>query len=174
MKKKKFDAVGWKSYCNTKKKMLYCGAGRAGAGRAGRVRGACVLGVQGARGMRACVGHTGVARRASRRHGRWAARAQARRALKRAAAGGVSVRGRADRRRRADGRGRAAGRGCAAGRGRAAGRADGRQRRAGRAGRAQQGRQAHGLGAWVGQDYALGAPDLIFKPVFDSVFFLSQ
>ena len=27
-----FDAVGWKSYCNTKKYMLYCGAGRAGAG----------------------------------------------------------------------------------------------------------------------------------------------
>ena len=39
-----FDAVGWKSYCNTKK-MLYCGAGRAGAGRAGKARGACVLGV---------------------------------------------------------------------------------------------------------------------------------
>ena len=31
-----FDAVGWKSYCNTKKKMLYCGAGRAGAGCAAK------------------------------------------------------------------------------------------------------------------------------------------
>ena len=36
------------------------------------------------------------------------------------------------------------------------------------------GRWARGLGAWAGQDCALGAPDLIFKPVFDSVFFLSQ
>ena len=32
-KKINFDAVGWKSYCNTKKNMLYCGVGRAGAGR---------------------------------------------------------------------------------------------------------------------------------------------
>ena len=31
-----------------------------------------------------------------------------------------------------------------------------------------------GLGAWAGQDCALGAPDLIFKPVFDSIFFPSQ
>ena len=31
-----------------------------------------------------------------------------------------------------------------------------------------------GHAAWAGQDCALGAPDLIFKPVFDSVFFLSQ
>ena len=35
-------------------------------------------------------------------------------------------------------------------------------------------RPGRGLGAWAGQDYALSAPDLIFKPVFDSVFFLSQ
>ena len=35
-------------------------------------------------------------------------------------------------------------------------------------------RPGRGLGAWAGQDCALGAPDLIFKPVFDSVFFLSQ
>ena len=132
--------------------MLALGAGCAGAGHAGRARGACVLGVQGARGRGACVGRAGVARR---RHGRWATQAQAR---GRVAAGGVSVRG------RADGRGRAAAR--SGGR-----RADGRQRRAGRA---QQGRQARGLGAWAGQDCALGAPDLIFKPVFNSVFFLSQ
>ena len=71
-------------------------------------------------------------------------------------AGGASVRGRVD------------------GRGRAAGPSDGRHRLAGRAGRVQQGRQARGLGAWAGQNCALGAPDLIFKPVFDSVFFLSQ
>ena len=62
-------------------------------------------------------------------------------------------------------------------------RALGRARQAGRrqAGRARQAecrragtRGARGLGAWAGQDCALGAPDLIFKPVFDSVFFLSQ
>ena len=109
------------------------------------------LGVQGAHDRRACVGRVGVARRALRRHGRHG----------RAAAGGASVRGRADGRERADGR----------------------QRRAGRTGRAQQGRQARGLGAgrwarglgaWASQDCALGAPDLIFKPVFDSVFSLSQ
>ena len=32
-KKKKFGAVGWRSYCNTKK-MMYCGAGQAGRGLA--------------------------------------------------------------------------------------------------------------------------------------------
>ena len=48
--KKNFDAVGWKSYCNTKKNMLYCGAGRAGAGcAAGRwVRGRALGARQGA------------------------------------------------------------------------------------------------------------------------------
>ena len=87
--------------------VLALGAGRAGAGRASRARGACVLGVQGARGRQACVGRAGVARRARRRH-----------------ASGLGA-----------------------------------------------GRWARGLGAWAGQDYALSAPDLIFKPVFDSVFF---
>ena len=145
-KQKLFDAVGWKSYCNTKKccivelGVLALGAGRAGAGRAGRAR---VLGVQGARGRWECVG----------RHGR-----------RRATAGGSAAAGRVSVRGHADGRGRTVGR--AGGR-----RADGRQRRARRA---QKGLQARGLGAWVGQDWALGAPDLIFKPVFDSVFFLSQ
>ena len=66
--------------------VLVLGAGRAGAGRAGRARGACVLGVQSERGRRACVGRAGVARRACRRHGCWAARAQAHEALKRAGA----------------------------------------------------------------------------------------
>ena len=36
------------------------------------------------------------------------------------------------------------------------------------------GRGRAGRAASAGQDRALGAPDLIFKPVFDSVFFLSQ
>ena len=49
----------------------------------------------------------------------------------------------------------------------------GRERQA-RRGRAGHWAWARGLGAWAGQDCALGAPDLIFKPVFDSVFFLSQ
>ena len=39
--------------------MLALGAGSAGAGRAGRARGACVLGLQGARGRQACVGRKG-------------------------------------------------------------------------------------------------------------------
>ena len=43
-----------------------------------------------------------------------------------------------------------------------------------RAAWAWPGRWARGLGARAGQDCALGAPDLIFKLVFDSVFFLSQ
>ena len=159
-KNKFFGAVGWESYCNTN--MMYCdsgqaagwalGAGRAGAGRVSRARGACVLGVQGARGRWACVGRAGVARRP---HGRWAARVQARGALECAGA-----------RQQA---GRAGGR-----------RADGRQHRAGRAGRAQQGRQARGLGAghaaWapgLALGSALGALGS-FSIRFDSFFFLSH
>ena len=46
-----------------------------------------------------------------------------------------------------------------------------RQARRGRAGCWAWARGARGLGTWAGQDCALGAPDLIFKPVFDSVFF---
>ena len=53
-----------------------------------------MLGVQGARGRRACLGRAGVARR---RHGRWAARARG--ALERAGA-----RGRRWRARQASGR----------------------------------------------------------------------
>ena len=78
MKKKKnkfFGAVGWESYCNTN--MMYCDSGQAAGWALGVLalsaqagRGACVLGVQGARGRRACVGRAGVARRARRRHGR--------------------------------------------------------------------------------------------------------
>ena len=65
-KKKKIDAVGWKSYCSR----LYCGARRwLGAGwahwaRSRRKRGQAwaQAGVQGARGRRACVRRAGVAR----------------------------------------------------------------------------------------------------------------
>ena len=90
--------------------------------------------------------------------GRWAC--VGRRGRRHATAGGRAAASRVSVRGHADGRGRAGGRN-----------ADGRQRRARCA---QKGRQARGLGAWAGQDCALGAPDLIFKPVFDSVFFLSQ
>ena len=58
-KKKIFDAVGWKSYWNTKKK-LYCGAGRAGAGRWACWRWA--LGVLALGAGRAGAGRAGRAR----------------------------------------------------------------------------------------------------------------
>ena len=145
-----FDAVGWKSYCNTKNVVLWSWACWRWA------LGVLPLGAQAERAGRACWareagGHAWGARawRAGRADGMGAGRHGRRSAVAGAAASWASVR------ERADGRGRAGG----------------RQRRAGRA---QQGRQARGLGAWAGQDCALGAPDLIFKPVFDSVFFLSQ
>ena len=56
-----------------------------------------MLGVQGARGRRACVGRAGVAHRW---HGRWAARAQARGALERAGALEQVGRARTERSRR--------------------------------------------------------------------------
>ena len=113
--------------------------------RAGRARQASMLG-------------------ARRRHGRWAARAQARGALERA--GALQQAGPA-----CVGAGARAAGALAAG-ARTAGSGARGMRSRGAAG-ARPGRWARGLGAWVGQDCALGAPDLIFKLVFDSVFFLS-
>ena len=87
--------------------------------------------------------------------GRWAARAQARGALKRAGAGQQARRACVGARTGAGARMGAGAREASSGV---------------RGVRSRGGRRA----AWAGQDCALGAPDLIFKPVFDSVFFLSQ
>ena len=124
-----------------------------------------VPGVQGARGRRTCVGRAGVACRARRRHGRWAARAQARGLLESGAlerAGPWIARARGSR--RASVRGRADGHELAAGRGRAAGRAGGRR---------ADDRQACGLGARAG----LGLCTRCTRPVFGPLqlgIFLSQ
>ena len=131
-------------------------AGRAGAGRVGRARGACVLGVQGARGRRACVGRAGVAqgargaqasgaRRRAARHGRaerWRARERA--------AGLAGVRAWA-----------AATRGALAG-------AHGR-RRQGLAGR-PAGRPVRVWCAQLGQVGCFGAPDSVFGLVRLGIF----
>ena len=94
------------------------------------------------RGAREAGGHAWRAGVARRRHGRWAARAQARGAL-----AGARALGRAS--------------------GRRAGRA-GHGRRMGRAGRAGHGRalqqvRARGLGAWAG----LGQCTRCIRPIFD-------
>ena len=204
MKKKFFDAGGWKSYSNTKKccivelGVLALGAGRVGAGRAGRARGACVLGVQGARGRRACVGRAGVARRACRRHGRWAARAQARGALELAGAR-HQARHQAGRAfvgaQTGAGAGRCANTGGHAGRRgargrRTLGRRAGRARQGARAAGARQGARTAGSGArgvrsrggrrtaWaLGAQPGLGLCTRCTRPVFGPVrlgIFLSQ
>ena len=164
MKKIFFDAVGWKSYCNTKK-MLYCGAGRAGAGRWACWRWARRQGVRGVPAGRA-----------------WARGRGRRWALGRAGDRGAQVLGRAGRawqaqalagaRTRADaqaGVARAAG-----GRWVGAWGARSRARRQARAlrERAGQGWLGAGRAAWargLALGCALGALGLFFAR-FDSVF----
>ena len=69
---------------------------------------------------------------------------------------------------------------CRRGAGRTGGRRAGGRARGRRAGRAawalgaRPGRWAHGLGARAGQECALGAPDLIFKPIFRLGIFLES